>query len=396
MPVLDLRRSVFANVWVHAVVVFAAGSVLCPSAVAAVTIGSDLSRGTAPPSAWVPCLTGDHNCTLVQTVLPGRPLASPIDGVMVRWRIKHASSSVPFRVRVVRGAGGGAFTGAGTQEYEALSCPDICTLNTRLPVKAGDQVGIDGAAVATADIATVSGANLAAWSPFLADGQTRGPDGSYGDFELLLNADIEPDADADGFGDETQDFCANRPDPANEAPCGAPKILGKLRNGGALIARGDATGSPTEESFRWLRCNTSGRGCIRTGEDGAAYKLTSRDIDHRMRVVQALESTTSSISARSAATRVVAPKPGRCSNGWSGTPRRDRLRGSSGGDSVNGCSGNDVLLGGRGGDCLSGGGGDDALVGGPGRDVLSGGPGRDTCRGDASDRFRSCERVTGR
>jgi hypothetical protein len=125
---------------------------------------------------------------------------------MVLWRIKHASSSVPFRVRVVRGAGGGAFTGAGTQEYAALSCPDVCTLNARLPVKAGDQIGIDGAAVAVTDIATVSGANLAAWSPFLADGQTRAPDGNYGNFELLMNADIEPDADADGLGDETQDF----------------------------------------------------------------------------------------------------------------------------------------------------------------------------------------------
>ena len=363
---------------------------------AAVTIGSDLSRGTAPPSSWVPCLTGDRNCTLVQTALPGRPLASPIDGVMVRWRIKHASSSEPFRVRVVRPAGGAAFTGAGTQEFAALSCPDVCTLNVRLPVKAGDYAGVDGSAVAVADIATVSGANLAAWSPFLSEGQTRSPDGNYGDFELLMNADIEPDADADGFGDETQDFCATKPDQENLAPCAAPDIRGKLRNGSTLTAKGNETGSPSEESFAWLRCSRRGRRCAKTGAAGASYQLASLDIDHTMRVVQALESTTSSASVRSAATKRVAPKPGRCSNARSGTRRRDRMVGTSGGDTLKGRAGNDVLSGGPGDDCLTGAAGDDTLVGGPGRDLLTGGPGDDTCRGDSSDRFRSCERITGR
>jgi Ca2+-binding RTX toxin-like protein len=191
-------------------------------------------------------------------------------------------------------------------------------------------------------------------------------------------------------------FCATEPDPANAAPCGAPTIAGKLRNGHALTARGNETGNLTRESFEWLRCNRRGRRCANTGADGASYKLRSRDIDHRMRVVQGLESTTSSISVRSAATKLVAPRPGRCSNVWSGTPRRDLLPGSSGGDSLKGRSGNDSIRGGPGDDCLSGGGGNDTLVGGPGRDVLSGGPGNDTCRGGASDRFRSCERVTGR
>jgi hypothetical protein len=372
-----------------------AGLVFSPPVGASVTIGSDLSRGTAPPSSWVPCLTGDGNCTLVQTALPGRPLASPIDGVMVRWRIKHATSSAPFRVRVLRPAAGGAFTGAGTQEFPALSCPDVCTLNVRLPVKAGDHVGVDSPAVAVADIATVSGANLAAWSPFLSDGQSRSPDGNYGDFELLMNADIEADADADGFGDETQDFCATKADQENLAPCAAPGISGKLRNGRRLTAKGNETGSPTEESFAWLRCNKRGARCAKTGAEGTSYKLTSLDIDHTMRVVQTLESTTNSASARSAATKRVAPKPGACSNVRSGTRRRDRMLGTSGGDALKGRGGNDVLSGGPAADCLIGAAGDDTLIGGPGPDLLSGGPGNDTCRGDSSDRFRSCEH-TGR
>jgi hypothetical protein len=364
---------------------------LCSQAGAAVTIGSDLSRGSAPPDKWVPCLTGDHNCTLLQTAIPGRQLASPIDGVVVRWRIKHASSAVPSRVRVLRPSGG-AFTGAGTQEIPALSCPDICTQDVRLPIKTGDYVGLDVAAVAVAEVPVVSGAQLVAWSPFLADGQTRSPDGTFTDFELLQNADVEADADADGFGDETQDFCSTQSDPANSAPCAPPRITGTLRNGRTLTATGNATGALSEESFRWLRCNVRGVRCARRAT-GATYRLTSRDIDRTIRVEQQLTSPTSSATTRSAPTKRVAPRPGRCSNRQSGTTRRDRLRGTTGGDILRGRAGDDVLVGGPSGDCLSGGGGNDTLVGGRGRDLLSGGPGRDVCRGDGRDRFQGCERI---
>lgn len=361
---------------------------------AAVTIGSDLSRGTAPPASWVPCLTGDGNCTLVQTALPGRQLTAPTDGVVVRWRIKHASSAAPFRVRIVRPAGAGAYTGAGSWEIPGFSCADVCTRDVRLPIRAGDYVGVDGPSVAVADIATVSGANLAAWSPFLSDGQTRPPDGNYADFEILMNADVEPDADADGFGDETQDFCATKLDQTNSAPCGPPGITGRLVNGRKLAAKGDATGTPSAESFRWLRCDGRGRRCIKAGT-APSYRLTSLDVDHTIRVVQLLTSTTSTATTRSAATKLVKPKPGRCSNVRSGTAARDRLVGTTGGDRMNGGAGNDVLIGGRSDDCLNGGGGRDTLAGGPGRDVLSGGGGQDVCRGDRSDRFVGCERVVG-
>jgi hypothetical protein len=39
----------------------------------------------------------------------------------------------------------------------------------------------------------------------------------------LVNADVEPDADADGFGDETQDFCDT--DAATQGPCRSPESL---------------------------------------------------------------------------------------------------------------------------------------------------------------------------
>jgi hemolysin type calcium-binding protein len=87
-------------------------------------------------------------------------------------------------------------------------------------------------------------------------------------------------------------------------------------------------------------------------------------------------------------------RPGRCADDRNGSPRRDRLVGTSAGDRLFGLRGNDRLSGRRGRDCLHGHRGDDVLLGGPGRDRLFGGAGIDTCRGGSGrDRLRGCELV---
>ena len=138
-----------------------------PAAQPAVTIGSDLSTPGSPQS----CAFGD--CTIVQNALPGRQVTSPIDGVIVLWRVRNASSPSEFRFRVVRPAAGGSFTGGGATSSPGFSCPAICTVNARLPIKAGDLIGVDGPSGAMAATRTTPGANLAAWSPFLREGETR-------------------------------------------------------------------------------------------------------------------------------------------------------------------------------------------------------------------------------
>jgi hypothetical protein len=57
------------------------------------------------------------------------------------------------------------------------------------------------------------------WTPPLGNGETRAP-ANNSDTELLLNADIEPDADTDGFGDETQDQCPTNS--STHGPCPTP------------------------------------------------------------------------------------------------------------------------------------------------------------------------------
>ncbi|MEA2375535.1 MAG: hypothetical protein QOD53_1998, partial [Thermoleophilaceae bacterium] len=53
----------------------------------------------------------------------------------------------------------------------------------------------------------------------LPNGEARGPDSESHGNELLLNADVEPDQDADGFGDDSQDNCPSIPNDQRTNPC---------------------------------------------------------------------------------------------------------------------------------------------------------------------------------
>jgi hypothetical protein len=66
----------------------------------------------------------------------------------------------------------------------------------------------------------------------------------------------------------------------------APRISGRARVGKRLTAaRGSWIGPPTTYRFQWLRCNTHGGHCKRiSGATRATYRLTKRDVKHRLRV----------------------------------------------------------------------------------------------------------------
>jgi hypothetical protein len=143
-----------------------------------------------------------------QRGLSGHQVTAPTDGVIVRWRIRvgAASPAQPVTFRVIRGIGADS-TGAGSSDVENVpAAPGIYTFDARIAVAAGDFIGIDccpGLAGGTFFDSTPA-AQLDLWQPPLADGASRGPQFQY-NYELMLNADLEPDCDGDGFGDETQD-----------------------------------------------------------------------------------------------------------------------------------------------------------------------------------------------
>ena len=87
--------------------------------------------------------------------------------------------------------------------------PGTNVVDTRLPVAAGDRLGIDGDPQAGVLYCTTPNSfdKGAVILPGAAPGATVQTDLTTAKISLPLMATIEPDADGDGYGDETQDHC---------------------------------------------------------------------------------------------------------------------------------------------------------------------------------------------
>jgi Ca2+-binding RTX toxin-like protein len=296
-----------------------------------VTIGSNLA-GDASENINVCSMP----CTFVQFTLPSSStaaggLASPMDGVIVRWRLKSGSGGAAVNLRVLRPAGDASFTGAGTSATETT---DVTTNTwpTRLSIAAGDRVGLNNASEGLF-FANTAGAELRFWTPYLADGATApsspSPESAR---ELLVNADVEPDQDNDGFGDETQDQCPQSGVTQGPCPTGACQL--------------EQVGTPAGET---LTGSPLGDRLLGEGGDDILLGLDGAD----------------------------------CLFGGSG---RDRLSGGGGGDRLSGGSGRNSLSGGSGNDRIS--------ARNRRRDTINCGSGRrDRVTADRRDRVRRCERV---
>jgi hypothetical protein len=196
------------------VAVLAAAAVAGPaSASAAVTIGSNLG----PATTLTTCNAGTA-CTYLATEPFGNVapdgLRSPIAGVVVRWRVKSGSAGNPVKLRVLRPATDPQWAGAGTSAARATVVGTSRFFATRLPIARGDAIGIDDSSGSGAQFVSNAVNGIGSiWTPRLADFDTRDPTAAAG--APLIQAQVEPDADGDGFGDETQDDCPNGPGPRN-------------------------------------------------------------------------------------------------------------------------------------------------------------------------------------
>ena len=158
-------------------------------------------------------LTADHRAE-------GGLVAVP--GVVVRWRVRSAAQApgVSIALRVVRGE----TEGLARSGFEPMTiqAPPVFTFATRLPVAAGDRLGVDmivprGATSPPIAASTARAGSWDRWQPALGIGESRPRDNDK-PYELLLNADIEPDVDDDGWGDETQDACKGTAGTAGGCP----------------------------------------------------------------------------------------------------------------------------------------------------------------------------------
>jgi len=321
-------------------------------------------------------------------------LGSPASGILTRVELTYQGDGGSGRFVVLAAQGGDSFKNVGPDLPFALGAtpaPTVTTFDVRRPIAAGHRLAL----AANADMADDAYVRLLGpglcWSgPQHAPGTTKEySTNNFCDGEVLIRGRVEPDADKDGYGDETQDNC--------------PTISNYTQADSDGDGKGDA-------------CDTAdgtGPGDLPVEEPPPTEGPRS-------------DAGPQESPAGSAPSVVGAP----CATLSRGTRRRDVLNGTSGPDLLVGLRGNDRLIGRGGADCLTGGRGRDRLFGGAGRDRLRGGPGddliaggsgrnsyaggsghdtimaangvpelvrcgpgRDTASVDMSDRVRSCERV---
>jgi hypothetical protein len=179
------------------------------AAQAATTVGSDLSKTAIAGPCATACtmFTGDNTT--------GAPsVVAPFDGVIVRWRAKTGGAAT-LALRTLRPAGTGSYSGVASSDSQSVTTAGTPTFASRIPVKAGDIIGLDVGAGNAKVVATANTTAIYAFNPPLAS--FAGIPGKHPNQELLVNADIEHDADGDGYGDETQDLCPG--DPTRHAAC---------------------------------------------------------------------------------------------------------------------------------------------------------------------------------
>lgn len=172
-----------------------------PASQAAVEAGDDCTADTAE---------GPYSLLPEMRAAPGPlPLAAPVGGVVTRWKVNSAHSEpVPERLGVFRPTGSaGRFLVVGESNEEIVPVGTGSSFPTRIPVQAGDRFG--PIAVVNDTLYCLSGnSGDGAWgfSGSAGTGSTHQFSATTG-VRIAMVVAIEPDADGDGYGDETQDRC---------------------------------------------------------------------------------------------------------------------------------------------------------------------------------------------
>ena len=152
-----------------------------------VTVGSVLPPTFTPtPFEGV---RSQFNSTLPET---GASVASPVNGVIVRWKVAGAVGG-PFTLRVLHPNGAGAYTATGASQPVKPNGPGIETFLTQLPIRSGDLVSIDSTnPTDEIGVATVAGAGYGIFSAPPIEGSTSAPALGKSGQEIELAAEVQP------------------------------------------------------------------------------------------------------------------------------------------------------------------------------------------------------------
>jgi hypothetical protein len=163
---------------------------------ATVTIGSDLTRVPNSAANYSPRPTFSNVSLASDRQAPGG-ISSPVNGTVVRWRIRVGDSTRITNLRIIRPVGGGSFTGAGTSPSITPPTLATSTYDVQLPIRIGDYIGLDccdpGVFEPEAEFFVTGNAAVRnEWQPRLSDGRAGRAPLRTNAYEIALNAEIDP------------------------------------------------------------------------------------------------------------------------------------------------------------------------------------------------------------
>lgn len=176
-----------------AMISLAAPLALPSGATGTITIGSDLGRAPTVANSCAP------SCTLATTSLPSADqapggLASPVDGTVVRWRVRVGGTSSETTFRVIKHLDtSGHVTGGGISRTVTPPVNATSEYLLELPIGFGDLIGIDCCASSGSQVlANTPTAVSGLWNPKLVDGGPGRLPSAMLAYEVPVSADIEP------------------------------------------------------------------------------------------------------------------------------------------------------------------------------------------------------------
>jgi hypothetical protein len=155
--------------------------------------------------------------TFFQQASLAQQYSAPSPGVITSWAFQADSAPPPVRFKVGRPLGGNDYTVVGATDSVNPTPNVLNNYDTRISVKAGDQIGFFSGTGNCAFETAPAGNLIVFFTADLSPGATE--TFSQQDERLLdISAKLEPDADNDGFGDETQDKCIGTAGAFNGCP----------------------------------------------------------------------------------------------------------------------------------------------------------------------------------
>lgn len=193
---------------------------LVPAADANASVGIGGTAGTGMPPSLVGCGV-DRLYTQKDVGNPSYEV--PSAGVITSWSTMGPSSSGgSLALKVVREGPVGTHRVMGTSELQAIALQTLNQFRTRIEVVGGDRLALWATSGAACAFSTSNAGDVISYGGSASANPGVGQDYvtslSLPNYRINVSAQLEPDADGDGYGDESQDACPAEP-LAHDLPC---------------------------------------------------------------------------------------------------------------------------------------------------------------------------------